>query len=362
MRKRNKLLLLGAATMVLAAGGVKVFQREIGLAVFERAVSQRVGRDTLAGLPDGLHIGLCGTGSPLPSRDRAGACTVVIAGRQMLVVDAGEGGARNMQLMGLPMAQTRALFLTHFHSDHIDGLGPLMLLRWAGSNNTAPLPIYGATGVEAVVAGFSMAYAADNGYRTAHHGPGIALPAAAGGTAIPFAIGPEHAKAPLLVYEQDGLRVTAFPVDHDPVRPAIGYRFDYKGRSAVISGDTAASPALNAAAKGADLLVHEALQPALVSRMTQGLDSKGLAKTAQITRDILDYHASPEVAADAARVAGVKHLVLSHIVPPVPGRFFHSAFLGDAHTRFSGPITVGEDGMMFSLPAGRADIDRTQLF
>src|SRR3546814_846241 len=110
---------------------------------------------------------------PLPSRDRAGACTVVIAGKAMFVVDAGEGGARNISLMGLPNTRIRGLFLTHYHSDHIDGMGPMMLMRWVASGNNRPLPVHGPEGVEAVIAGFNAAYAADNGYRTAHHGPTV---------------------------------------------------------------------------------------------------------------------------------------------------------------------------------------------
>jgi ribonuclease Z len=150
-------------------------------------------------------------------------------------------------------------------------------------------------------------------------------------------------------------------VNHDPVHPAVGYRFDYKGRSVVISGDTAASPSLVRAATGADLLVHEALQPKLVALLTEALAAKGQANTAQITRDILNYHSSPEVAADAARVAGVKALVLNHIVPPVPLGFAYPAFLGDAPQHYDGPITIGEDGMMWSLPAGSTAIDSKKL-
>jgi ribonuclease Z len=174
---------------------------------------------------------------------------------------------------------------------------------------------------------------------------------------MPFAI----AGAPVVVHDAGGVRVTAFPVNHEPVSPAVGYRFDYKGRSVVISGDTAPTPSLVAAAKGADLLVHEALQPRLVAKLTDALAAKGIANTAQITRDILNYHTSPEQAADAARSAGVRHLLLSHIVPPLPFRFAYPAFLGDAADHFDGPITIGEDGMIFTLPAGGTDITTDEL-
>ncbi|WP_426168388.1 MBL fold metallo-hydrolase [Sandarakinorhabdus sp. DWP1-3-1] len=351
-------LALGVAALALVAGvGAKVFQRQLGEMALARIASERVGRDVTAGLPDGLHVIICGSGSPLPDPTRAGPCTIVIAGNHIYAIDAGEGGTRKLNQLGLPIGRIEGLFLTHFHSDHIDGLGPLMLLRWSGRSNTSPLPIHGPPGVERIVAGFNAAYAQDNGYRTAHHGTKIMPPSGAGGTALPFAI----AGLPVVVLNADGVRITAFPVDHAPVQPAVGYRFDYKGRSVVISGDTAVSPSLVRAARGTDLLVHEALQPRLVKILTEALARTGQANTAQITRDILDYHASPEQAADAAKAAGAGALVLNHIVPPLPLAFAYPAFLGDAAKHFSGPITIGEDGMMIDLPAGSTSITTRKL-
>ena len=357
MRTTSKVALAALAIAGLAIGGFKLFQPQIATAIFARIVDNRAGRDATIGLPDGLHVVLCGTGSPLPDPTRAGPCTLIIAGKRLFVVDAGEGGARNLSLMGMPTGRIEALFLTHFHSDHIDGMGPLLLMRWSGKPNRAPLPVHGPPGVERVVAGFNQAYALDNGYRTAHHGPQIMPPGGAGAIALPFAIG----AAPVVIVDDGGVRITAFAVDHGPVKPAVGYRFDYKGRSVVLSGDTAPSPALVAVARGADLLIHEALQPKLVALLTTALAAKGIANTAQITRDIQNYHTSPEQAADAARAAGVKQLLLTHLVPQMPYRFAYPAFLGDAAQHFSGPITLGEDGMILTLPAGSSTITPGQL-
>jgi ribonuclease Z len=355
---RSRTLFLSIAILIIGAGiAVKSFQAQIGTAIFKRAAASRVGNDITAKLADGLHVGLCGTGSPLPNRDRAGACTLIIAGKHIFVVDAGEGGARNIALMSVPTARIERLFLTHFHSDHIDGLGPMMLLRWAGSGNTSPLPVHGPEGVDAVVAGFNAAYTADNGYRTAHHGEAIVPPAAAGAVAVPFTLTGDSA----VIYTADGVKITAFRVNHAPVTPAVGYRFDYQGRSVVISGDTASTAILVSAAKGADLLIHEALQPKLVGLISEALDAKQIKTAAQITRDILDYHTSPEDAAKAAQRAGVGELVLSHIVPAIPSRFFYPAFLGDAQRHFNGPITIGEDGMLFSLPARGKTVEKKSL-
>ncbi|MBK6414193.1 MBL fold metallo-hydrolase [Sphingopyxis sp.] len=358
MTKAKRTVLSVAAIMGIAVLAAWLFQRPIGMWLFERGAERAAARDTLKGLPDGLHVGLCGTGSPLPDRERAAACTVVIAGKAIFVVDAGEGAARNIAQMGLPNGRIRALFLTHYHSDHIDGMGPMMLLRWAASGNSSPLPVYGPPGVERVIAGFNAAYALDNGYRIAHHGEAITPPAAAGAAAMPFAI----PATPTVVYAGDGLRVTAFPVDHRPVQPSVGYRFDYKGRSVVVSGDTAPSKTLEAASRGADLLIHEALNPVMVKTLAAKLDAAGRKKTAQVMRDILDYHASPAQAAESARVAGVRMLVLSHVVPSMPSPYLNAAFLDGAEGHFDGPIVVGEDGQYFSLPVGSKAVERGSWF
>ena len=357
MRTTSKVALVALAITGLAIGGFKLFQPQIATALLVRVALDRAGRDATIGLPDGLHVVLCGTGSPLPDPSRAGPCTLVIAGKRLFVVDAGEGGARNLTLMGMPTGRVEGLFLTHFHSDHIDGLGPLLLMRWSGKANAAPLPIHGPPGVEQVVAGFNAAYRLDNGYRTAHYGPAIMPPGGAGAVARPFAIGAE----PVVIINDGGNRITAFAVDHGPVKPAVGYRFDYKGRSVVLSGDTAPSPSLITAAKGTYLLVHEALQPKIVALLTEALVAKGAANTAQITRDIVNYHTSPEQAADAAKAAGVRQLLLNHLVPPLPFAFAYPAFLGDAARHFDGPITVGADGMILTLPAGGTTITAKKL-
>lgn len=349
---RHRLRWIGGAVAVVLVVVLAALPGAVGRQIGATVVDMRAGVDATAGLPDGLHVALCGSGSPLPDPTRAGPCSVVIAGRHLFMVDAGEGGARNMVLMRIPNARVEAVFLTHLHSDHIDGLPPAMLLRWTGANATRPLPVYGPAGTRRVVDGFNRAYAIDQGFRTAHHGPAIAPPSGAGGIGHDIALAPPGDWSPVTVFSGDGITVSAFRVDHGPVEPAIGYRFTYKGRSIVFSGDTSATPAIVRNARGADLLVHEALQPRLTAAMTRTLDRRDQPGLAKITRDILTYHATPEQVADEAQAAGVRHLVFSHVIPQLPSRLMYAAFLGDARRRFGGTITVGEDGMVFSLPAG----------
>ena len=141
-----------------------------------------------------------------------------------------------------------------------------------------------------------------------NHGQAIAPPEGAGGAARTIAIGAEE-NASSIILDDDGLRITMFNVDHDPIRPAVGYRFDYEGRAAVISGDTAYSASIAEHAKGADILAHEGLQPALVALINKKANANGRDIIATITDDILDYHATPEEAAEVASRAGVSHLV-----------------------------------------------------
>ena len=347
--------LLGVSGLAVAAGFL--FQAQIGAFIFQRAAQAVPGRGALAGLGDGLHLGLCGTGSPMPNPRRAGPCNVVIAGDQVFVVDMGENGNRNLNLMGISAGEVDALLLTHFHSDHIDGIGPLMLFHWTRGSSAEPLPVHGPQGVEQVVAGFNAAYAPDRTYRVAHHGERVVPRSGGGAAARPFAMAGTSA----VVLQGGGLTVTAFAVDHDPVAPAVGYRFDYKGRALCISGDTAQSANLVAICKGADVIVHDALQPRLVKEIEAAFAGAGDAGTAKIFADIQDYHASPEQAAQSAQAAGAQMLVLSHLVPPLPNAYLYPAFLGDAPAQFDGEIVVGEDGMLFSLPPNSDAVERRQL-
>jgi ribonuclease Z len=347
--RRLFLWLLGIAMVV---GGVGyLFRGEIALELMKRVVAENMARDALAELPDGLHVGLCGAGSPMPAANRSGPCVIVIAGKRMMVVDAGTGGVRTLSRMGFQAGQIERVLLTHFHSDHIDGLGELMLQRWIGATNTAPLPVHGPEGVESIVGGFNAAYGLDKGYRTAHHGEAIAPPSGFGGTAVPFASGDA-----VTVLDDGGLTIVAFKVEHAPVEPAVGYKITYKGRTAVISGDTKASALVEAQAKGVDLLVHEALSPELVGIVGDAAKTAGRANLAKIMGDILDYHTSPEEVGEIAAKANVKALLLYHIVPPLPLSALEGPFLGRSREIYKGPITVGRDGDFVSMPAGGTEI------
>lgn len=363
MRGLRTVVLVLVGVIILGLAGAWLARGKLATAAMSRIYMQAMGADPYADLADGLHVGLCGSGSPMPDPTRAGPCTVVLAGKKLFVVDSGAGSTKNLSLMNLPPARVDGVFITHFHSDHIDGLGELMLQRWASGANTSPLPIYGPTGIDQVVAGFQSAYTLDSGYRIAHHGTKVIPPSGFGGAPHPFAVGADQPNVTLI--DEPDLKVIAFPVHHNPVDPAVGYLFIYKGRRAVISGDTTASPRLEAAAKGADLLVHEGLAPNLVALQRKAALANHRGNLAAIFNDILTYHTTPEQAAGIAQRAGVKSLLFTHIIPPLPMRALEAPFLGKSREIFQGEMRVGHDGDLVSLPAGTTEIrysNRLQTF
>ena len=345
----GRVLLVLGGLLAPALFGLMWFGKEIGMAVFRRILESAVTQPLLPTLGEGMHAGLCGSGAPLADPGRAGPCVFVIAGKRIYIVDAGDGTPRRMSLMRVPVGQIEAIFITHFHSDHIGGLGEMMLQRWTSVGRQQPVDVYGPQGVESVVDGFNRAYQLDGGYRVAHHGPQAVPPTGRGGTPHPFNIVAGESKAQVIL-QKDGLTVTAFPVNHAPVFPAVGYRFDYRGRSIVVSGDTAPSESLVANAKGADILFHEGLQTAMVNAMEEIGTRHPFGNLAKIAHDIPSYHTSPEAAAREAAQAGVRYLVFYHIIPPLPLALFNAAFLADSAKYFTGPIVLGHDGTMLSLP------------
>jgi ribonuclease Z len=178
--------------------------------------------------------------------------------------------------------------------------------------------------------------------------------------AIPIE-GPQKSGAPEVVFDEDGLKITAFPVQHDPVVPAYGYRFDYEGRSLVVSGDTIKSASLIAAARGSDLLIHEAQSDEMVDTIGRIATRIGRSRVATIMKDIQTYHTTPLQAAEAANEAQVKLLVMYHLNPPPPVHLVERLFArGVDEVRAEGWI-LADDGTLITLPAGSALIELEQL-
>ena len=349
MKKRYIALL---AILVIASVGFN--QRDALVArLLQVGIDRQFSQATIDSLGDGLHVALCGAGSPLPAPRASGPCVAVIADGALYVVDVGTDSPRNLTRMGWAVSELEGVFITHFHSDHIDGLGELMTMRWAGGSFDSPLPVFGPSGIERVVNGFNEAYAQDFIYRQAHHGNFVAPLKSAGSIANSFSK-PAQGNTVTLV-QNEGLTIEAFSVTHAPVEPAVGYRFTYKGRSVVITGDTIKDQNIVEMSRGVDLLVHEALAANLVALLNEGARTNGQAIMAAITHDIPDYHATPMDAAETAAEAGVGHLLYYHIVPAllIPGQ--ERLFLNGAQEVFPN-YTIGYDGVAFTLPPDSDDI------
>ncbi len=311
---------------------------------------------------DALRAVVCGSSSPVPSPS-AKACIAVIAGGKFYIVDIGSGAYNNMATWRWPLNRIGGVFLTHFHSDHIGDLGELNMNSWS-QGRAGPMDVYGPPGVEQVVKGYSTAYALDQGYRTAHHG--AALLNGDLWPMIPHSVPLQGPASPAfdrqaVVLNDGALKITAIEVHHTPVEPAYAYRFDYKGRSLVVSGDTMRHPPLARAAQGADVMFHEAQAQPMVRRLHDIAEEIGNHRLGQILSDIQRYHTSPVEAAGLANDAQVKLLVFYHYTPPVPNMIAERVFTrGVAKVRPQGWL-MSRDGTLIELPIGGQAVHIRQI-
>ncbi len=328
---------MAVIVLVLVLVGAGIWNTRAGQDwLLGRALSMATQQPSAMSSFDGLKVFLCGTSSPLPAPGRAQACVAVLAGESLYLVDAGAGSAQVATLGQLPLERMESAFLTHFHSDHIAALPEFNLNSWV-AGRTVPLTVYGPPGVNEVVDGLNAAYRLDRTYRVAHHGEEL----------LPPVLGAMEARVMEAgaVLEMGELTVTSFTVNHDPVRPAVGYRFDYRGRSVVISGDATITPGLIEAATGADLLLQDAMSLPIVSALERA--SAG-SRMEQILVDIQDYHAHTTDFSNLLDKSGVRQLALYHLIPAPRNALLEKIFSRDLP---DGTVITG-DGMMFELPAG----------
>lgn len=267
-----------------------------------------------------MDVILLGTGSPLPSADRAGPATLVRTGGANLLVDCGRGVVMRLAGAGVPVPALTAVLLTHMHSDHICDLNDVITCHWVMNPAPATLRVYGPVGVKALVEATLAMLAFDTGYRIAHHAD---LGEAPRVEAVELAPGDS--------FDLGDCRVSAHRTRHAPVFPTLGYRIEQGGAVAAVVGDTIPCPELDAMCQGADVYVQTVIRADLVRLVP----SRRL-------QDILDYHSTVEQAAQTARRAGVKTLMLTHYVPPLlPGQ--EDAWRALAAAHFDGEIVLGDD-------------------
>ena len=276
---------------------------------------------------DLFRVTLLGTGAPPPVMDRFGPSTLVEAGNEKFIFDAGRGAMQRLHQLRIPFGDISGMFLTHHHSDHVVGFPDLWLTGWIGrpwGKRSAPLRVWGPEGTNQMMEHLPLAFAVDIRVRS-HNYPldGVKL-------------SPTEIKQGV-IYDTNGVRVTAFDVDHFAEKlPAFGYRIDYHDRAVVLSGDTTFNENLIEHAQGTDLLVHEVTAAA-----------GSAAENPEQLRRIGRNHTTPEQAAEVFTRVKPKLAVYNHLL------LFGSAKPEDlipmTRKNYSGPLIVGEDLMRIDI-------------
>jgi ribonuclease Z len=286
-----------------------------------------------------MEITLLGTGSPLPSANRCGAGQLVVSGESSVLIDCGWGAARRLIATGAQLGSIEHVFFTHMHSDHITDFPDFAMMRWTMGGATTPLHVYGPEGTREAIEGFRAGLNPDVRYRFAHHGEKLSRD---GIEVIVHEVRATAAVSPIV--SVGAIDVGSFEVDHRPVVPALGFKVGARGGNVVFSGDTARVQSLVDAAKGADMLISEALHLGLMADRIKALRGADQERMAGILEDACTYHAPTHDVAEMAREAGVAHLVLTHLIPPIPNEGpAVEEFVAGMRDIYKGELTVAQD-------------------
>ena len=282
-----------------------------------------------------FKVTLLGTASPAPRPDRFGPSTLVEAGDQKLLVDAGRGVPIRLRQLNVALGKIDVLLITHYHSDHTSGIPDVWLTGWLPApyaRRTTPFHVIGPVGAKALMSNLERAYALDIKIRLEDE----KLPPEGIATFV------EEFDKDGVVYEKNGVKVIAFEVNHGPaIRPAVGYRIEYKGHSVVISGDTRYNQNVIKYGTGADVLIHEV-----------GSARPELLATSIPVQRIIAHHTTPRDAGMVFSQAKPKMAVYTHIVlqsnEKIPEPTLDEV-VAETRQTYSGPLTVGEDLMSFEI-------------
>ena len=273
--------------------------------------------------PETPTVVLLGAGTPIPNPSESGPATAIVVGERVYLFDAGAGVMRRLAAAGLPINGVTATFFTHLHSDHTLGYPDVILTTWVMGRRT-PLRVFGPPGLRRMTDHLLAAWSEDIDVRV--HGLERGTP---GGFAVAV-----NEIDPGIAFDEGGVRVTAFPVPHGNWKKAYGYRIEAAGKIIVISGDTAASTELESAAKDCDILIHE-VYPAVRLKPE---DRPGGEMWPHYMKT---FHTSDEELGGIAARAGVKKLILHHIIRM--GGTDEELTAGIRRGGFSGEISIGRD-------------------
>lgn len=274
-----------------------------------------------------MKVTLLGTGGPEYFPDRLGIATLVEADGQKLLFDVGRGTNQRLYESRINPKDITHIFITHLHNDHIEGLPELWMTPWFLLGRDHGFELWGPEGSEQMVEGMQMMFTHDLEGRVNKFNPIENLQINV------------HLLSDGLVFDEGGIKVTAFPVEHHDGNPAYGFRIDYAGRSVVISGDTTLHENVVKHGTGADVIVHNVI--AFSERLSKLPEMQGVL--AKLT--------TPEQAADVFKQASPKMAVYSHIVTKeLHGNKGPEEII--ARTRaagYDGPLTMGEDRMVIEI-------------
>jgi ribonuclease BN (tRNA processing enzyme) len=280
------------------------------------------------GARDRTRVILLGTGGgPRPRKVSSASAQVIVTNNAAYVIDCGSGVARQLVLADVPLTIIRHIFITHQHSDHNADYGNLIWLAWAAGLRTR-VDAWGPPPLEKMTKLFFEMNAYDIETRISNEGRVPLVPL----------VHVHEIRSNGAVMSDENVKVTAALVDHPPVVPAFGYRFDAPDRSIVFSGDTAPSDDLVRLAQGADVLVHSVMYPAAIDRLVGRVPN-----AARLKESILAHQTSAEDAGRIAQAAGVKTLVLSHLVPADDPQVTERMWVEAAQSRFHGKVILGRD-------------------
>lgn len=275
---------------------------------------------------ESIKVTLLGTGCPPPVMNRFGPSTLVEANGEILLFDAGRGVLQRLEQIKTPLKDVSRLFLTHLHSDHTIGIPDLLLTGWAHGRREMPLQVWGPEGTKPMMESLDRAFDFDIRIRLYDDRPppqGIVVQT--------------HEINEGVVYEQNGVKVTAFTVDHTPLKPAFGYRVDYNGHSVVLSGDTRFSENLIQHAQGTDVLIHEVASPESFQR-ADFLPER--------LKAIVAHHVTPEQAGEVFSRVKPKLAVYSHIALPDATE---QDLIPATRKTYNGAVQLGEDLMWIEI-------------
>jgi len=274
-----------------------------------------------------ITVTLLGSGGgPNPNPRRFGPSILVQAGSQTLLFDCGRGASIRLAQLGILLGQVRNVFLTHLHSDHIIGLPDLYLTGWGAQGRKTPFRVWGPSGSKMMMEHLQKAFDFDIRIRRDIDEKFVKEGIEVSSTDIDEGV----------VFQEEGVTVTAFHVDHRPIESAFGYRVDYAGRCVAMSGDTRFSENLIEHSKGVDLLIHEAIDPVEVRARLSNM-----AATQAEIDNIVAHHITAEEAGVVFARVKPRLAVYAHISD--------ADLITPARKSYSGPLEAGEDLMTIEI-------------